>query len=109
MHQYNMFTSFLLQLNALDVVSEREAQWYNMYLPFRHHTGVPETGLYCYSWAEKPEHLEPSGTANFSKFHATIRCVLNGISNPPILFRAYAINYNILEIKDGQGYVRYQQ
>ncbi len=106
--QYNMFSSFLLQVNALDVISQREAQYYNMMVPFKHHTGTPDTGLFCFSWAEEPEKLQPTGTANFSKFHSTLRCTTNEAAVLPLYLRVYALSYNILEICRGQAALLYQ-
>lgn len=108
--QYNMFSSFLLQFNAMDVISQREAQYYNMMMPFKHHTGTPDTGLFCFSWAEEPEKLQPSGSVNFSKINCTLRCTCNEAANgQPLFLRVYALSYNILEIRGGQAVLSFQQ
>ena len=62
----------------------------------------------CYSFALNPEDHQPSGTCNFSKiddiklvFSNIIECSL---SNP---LTVYALNYNVLRIKNGVGGLAY--
>tara|TARA_Y100000817_G_scaffold103533_1_gene81101 strand:- start:9 stop:1109 length:1101 start_codon:yes stop_codon:yes gene_type:complete len=62
----------------------------------------------CYSFALNPEDHQPSGTCNFSKID-DIKLVFNGIvsPNPDNLLTVYALNYNVLRIKNGMGGLAY--
>ena len=57
-------------------------------------------GFYVYSFANKPENHQPSGTCNFSKLNSA---VLNFNSNKPGIIKLYGINYNVLRIMSGMG------
>ena len=74
----------------------------------------PSGGVYCYSFAIKPEEHQPSGTCNFSRIDtATLVFSVDGkkpISNDDSFnanIRVYAINYNILRVMSGMGGLAY--
>ena len=54
-----------IQLNGQDRFTEREGSYFNFVQPFQHHTSTPATGINVYSFALKPEDLQPSGSCNF--------------------------------------------
>lgn len=56
-----------LQLNGHDRFSTRLARYFNLVQPYQHHTNIPATGIYVYSFGLKPEEHQPSGTANLSR------------------------------------------
>jgi hypothetical protein len=62
----------------------------------------------CYSFALNPEEHQPSGTCNFSKID-DIKLVFDDIINAtydnPLTI--YALNYNVLRIKNGMGGLAY--
>ena len=65
----------------------------------------------CYSFALNPEDHQPSGTCNFSKID-DIKLVFNDIvyaAPPPDgkPLTVYALNYNVLRIKNGMGGLAY--
>ena len=106
--KFNMFESFVLQLNGMDLFSEREPQYFNMYVPYRHHTRAPDVGVFVHTFSENPEEYQPSGTCNFSRLDsAVLKYNLNGLGPGPKLLKVYAVNYNILEIKGGQCALAY--
>jgi hypothetical protein len=45
-------------------VQERNAEYFNMLQPYQHHTKIPKTGIYCYSFALYPEKEFLSGSYN---------------------------------------------
>ena len=103
---YNMFRSFGMNINGLEYFSNVEPQIFNLYYPFRYHQKIPNTGVYIYSFAEKPNEYQPSGSCNFSRLDiSSTKLILesNESTTEPILFRIYAINYNILEINGNLG------
>jgi hypothetical protein len=108
--QLNMVSNILFQINGQDVITAREAQYYNQYVPWRVHTHAPDVGIFCYSFALKPEDIQPSGTANFSRFDSAIlRVQFNEVAKYPCYLRAYALTYNCLEVKNGQAALVYMQ
>jgi hypothetical protein len=77
-------------------------------------TMPPSGGVYCYSFAIKPEEHQPSGTCNFSRID-TATLVFSVDGKKPISaadqynadIRVYAINYNILRVMSGMGGLAY--
>jgi len=115
-----------LQINGQDRLDRRYGDYFSKVQPFQHHTGVGSTtvgysgggGIYCYSFALRPEEHQPSGTCNFSRIDtATIVMNMAGGVNPDIgpsetdagdwNVRVYAINYNVLRVMSGMGGLAY--
>jgi len=84
-----------LQLNGHDRFAVRDATYFNVVQPYQHHTRVPATGIYCYSFAINPEQHQPSGSVNMSRIdNATLLLNLStGSAN--VKLRVYAVNYNV--------------
>ena len=96
-----------LQLNGQDRFSVRDATYFNVVQPYQHHTRVPATGIYVYSFALNPEQHQPSGTVNMSRIdNATLLLDLTTATSP-IQLRVYAVNYNVLRIMAGMGGLAY--
>jgi hypothetical protein len=114
-----------IQLNGQDRFQEREGKYFNFVQPYQHHTSTPSTGINVYSFALKPEDLQPSGTCNFSRIDSAVlnltltpsalNTYINTLSggvvestvNQPALVRIYATNYNVLRIMSGMGGLAY--
>jgi hypothetical protein len=118
-----------VQLNGHDRFSEREGKYFNTVQPYQHHTASPSTGINVYSFALKPEELQPSGSCNFSRidnavlnltltpasFKTTVNGPYNGVSRveykdltqTSAAVRIYAVNYNVLRIMSGMGGLAY--
>jgi len=110
-----------LQLNGHDRFSWRQSRYFNLVQPYQHHTNIPATGIYVYSFGWKPEEHQPSGTANFSRIdNATFQMTFlsglfttnldtslqqNGYTTINLLI--YAVNYNVLRIMSGMGGLAY--
>lgn len=94
-----------LQLNGHDRFSTRVARYFNLVQPYQHHTNIPTTGIYVYSFGLRPEEHQPSGTANMSRidnatFQMTFAAALfTGGAQIKVLI--YAVNYNVLRIMSG--------
>jgi len=94
-----------LQLNGHDRFETRKAAYFNLVQPYQHHTRIPATGIYVYSFALRPEEHQPSGSANMSRIdNATLQLTT---SAGPSKVRIYAINYNVLRIMSGMGGLAY--
>ena len=99
-------TSFKLVLNGQDRFKEQDGKFFNQMQPMWHHTGNPYPGVYCYSFALKPEEHQPTGTCNFSRIdNAQVQYV--GSSIPSGVQDMYAVNYNIFRINAGMGGVAF--
>ena len=107
-----------LQLNGQDRFVEREGSYFNYVQPYQHHTNTPSKGICVYSFALRPEDLQPSGSCNFSRIdNAVLNLTLNpgtfgtdnnaGNSNDSANVNIYATNYNVLRIMSGMGGLAY--
>jgi hypothetical protein len=106
-----------LQLNGHDRFATRAARYFNLVQPYQHHTNIPNTGIYVYSFALKPEEHQPSGTCNMSRIdNATFQMtfdpnIFNGVGQPlggrTANLLMFAVNYNVLRIMSGMGGLAY--
>ena len=105
-----------VQLNGQDRFSEREGEYFNYVQPYQHHTSTPAKGINVYSFALRPEDLQPSGSCNFSRIdNAVLNLTLTPATFPPADFETsnsvnvnvYATNYNVLRIMSGMGGLAY--
>lgn len=93
-----------LQLNGHDRFSTRKAGYFNLVQPYQHHTRVPATGIYVYSFSLNPEQHQPSGTVNMSRIdNATLLLNLT-TGTDSVKLRVYAVNYNVLRVMAGIKY-----
>lgn len=94
--------------NGSQRFSTRKGLYFRLIQPYQHHTNtVPEKYIYTYSFALRPEELQPSGASNYSRID-TVNFVLNlrnGHQN--LQMRIYALNYNVLRIMNGMGGVAF--
>ena len=95
-----------LQLNGHDRFAERDAEYFSKVQQFQHHTATAD-GVYVYSFALEPEKLQPSGTCNFSRIDNAELNVIASDSNTLSSAEVFAVNYNVLRIKNGMGGLAY--
>lgn len=104
----NLITTALLRIEGYDRFDIRNADYFRLVQPFQYHTVIPiEDYIYSYSFAIKPEDVQPSGSMNASRID-TIRLQLemnNAVipARGPANVRIYGLNHNILRIVDGFG------
>jgi hypothetical protein len=119
-----------LQINGQDRLDKRYGDYYNKVQPYQHHSGagsdvgyttyLTQPGIYCYSFALRPEEHQPSGTCNFSRIDTSTLVINIGGAEPDGTaiavspdsdatwnVRVYAINYNILRVMSGMGGLAY--
>lgn len=93
-----------LMLNGTDRFVEQPGKYFNQYQPYVYHEGSPYPGIYVYSFALKPEELQPSGTCNFSRIDQAEVSVYMKTGMPTnLLQKMFAVNYNVLKIASGMG------
>jgi len=116
----DMLQQALLQLDGYDRFEVRDAGYFRLVQPYQHHTNVPtDTFIYTYSFALRPEELQPSGSLNASRIDSMNLQValrpdpptsLTDITDPRYVpprgnahIRVYTTNHNILRIVNGFG------
>ena len=116
----NMLQQALIQLDGYDRFEVRDAGYFRLVQPYQHHTNVPtDTFIYCYSFAIRPEELQPSGSLNASRIDSMNLQIALRPDPPPTLtdetdpryipkrgnahIRVYSTNHNILRIVNGFG------
>ena len=97
-----------LLFNKTPRFNRRDGDYFRLCQPYEYHTRMPKNYIYCYSFALKPEHHQPSGTANFSRlndvdFRFTFR---SGVTQAPLMWM-FAVNYNILRVMSGSAGLAY--
>lgn len=98
----------VLQLDGFDRFQVRDAGYFRLVQPWQYHTVVPEESfMYSYSFALRPEDVQPSGSMNASRMDSMVLQVnieptlINSIGT--LHTRIYGINHNVLRIADGFG------
>jgi hypothetical protein len=97
-------SSFKLILNGQDRFKEQSGKYFNQVQPYMHHSGNPYPGIYCYSFALKPEEHQPTGTCNFSRIdNAQVQVTMKAGCIDNTAQWMFAVNYNVLRIQSGMG------
>lgn len=106
----DLMDTALIQLDGMDRFYRRFAQYFRTTQPYQYHTTIPNSFIYLYSFAAKPEDdVQPSGGLSCSKIDDIN---LNMTFNPNTLqnqrsVMVYTRNWNILTIVGGLGGVEY--
>ena len=96
--------TFKMLFNGADRFGTQDGKYFNQVQPYYHHTGNPVPGIYSYSFALKPEVLQPSGTCNFSRIdNITAVPKTKNFPGTPIHMQMFATSYNVLRIISGMG------
>lgn len=104
----DILSNAVLQLDGFDRFQVRDAGYFRLVQPWQYHTVVPEEYfLYSYSFALRPEDIQPSGSMNASRMDS-IKLQVNldtSLVNTlgTLHTRVYAINHNVFRIADGFG------
>jgi hypothetical protein len=115
--QFAPLYNFKLIVNGTDRFKERPGEYFRLVQPYNHHTRVPSSYIYVYSFALRPEEHQPSGTCNFSRidtaqldFYLRSNVIPGNIDGAPQenytelpSYTIYAPCYNILRIMGGMG------
>jgi hypothetical protein len=103
-----------IQINGQDRVPSLPGKYFSDVQPFQHHSGTLGEGIYCYSFAIRPEEHQPSGTCNFSRIdsaHIVFSVVgtidIGNDDTKNYNVRTYAINYNVLRVMSGMAGLAY--
>ena len=104
--ELNSLSTGKLKLNGQDRFAQRSANYFNYVQPYQHHTGKPDVGINCYSFALKPEEHQPSGTVNFSRID---NINLDVSPNDPSCTELHVMahSYNVFRVASGMGGLAY--
>ena len=95
--------TFKLVLNGQDRFKEQSGKYFNQVQPYNCHSGNPYPGIYCYSFALKPEEHQPTGSCNFSRIDNAQVSVQTKAASGCEVQSMFAVNYNVLRIQSGMG------
>jgi hypothetical protein len=111
----DMITSARLQLDGYDRFMKRGPNYFRLQHPYEHHTATPVNSyIYNYSFAMRPEDIQPTGTMNASRIDSVVwQLEMNSVlTNPNITpwqqrgscrVMVYAHNYNVFRVINGFG------
>lgn len=92
--------------NGLDRMETKDSAYFNLIQPYQHHTFIPKTGIYVYSFSLNPEVFQPSGSCNMSKINR-VQMYLELIEPLHDDYKygltLYSVNYNLLKLASGLG------
>ena len=106
----NLINKNLVVLNSINRMDLNSIIYYTNLQKYQYNLNAIQKGIYMYSFALHPKNLQPSGSINFSKIDdAYIQLTMNKNINyqNPVNFKCYAIQYNLLKIKNGIGGIYY--
>jgi len=92
--------------NGMDRIEEKDAEYFNLLVPYKHHSNSPRDGLYAYSFALHPEKLQPSGEFNASMINdISLFVTLNPREDTTYEHEivVYSVYYNIFRVMSGSG------
>ena len=91
--------------NGYDRFEEKDSAYFNLVQPYQHHTVIPKTGIYVYSFSLYPENFQPSGACNMSRINKiqlqTEICKLPENATYKYDMFVYVVNYNFLRVTAG--------
>jgi len=103
------FTDASMFINGVPLFENMTHEYHRNVVPSRHcsvlNTTVDSEQIYTWPFCLTMNKSQPTGTLNFSRID-NAKININGLSgsNADIdMIRAYAVNYNILRIKNGMG------
>jgi len=111
----DMIATAKLQLDGYDRFMERSPQYFRLQQPFDHHTTTPASAfIYNYSFALRPEDIQPTGAMNASRIDSIVwQIQLNTVLTNPMIpekqqrgsgrIMVYAHNYNVFRVINGFG------
>ncbi len=106
----DLMVDAVIQLDGQDRFERRPASYFRLVQPFQRHTVIPSNKfIYVYSFALRPEDIQPSGSLNASRiYNITLQITPNNDlgqfqSRGDMTCTVYATNHNVLRIIDGFG------
>jgi hypothetical protein len=104
----DLLSSAVLVLDGQERFEARDAGYFRLVQPWQRHTVIPNDDfIYTYSFALRPEDLQPTGSMNASRIDSIVWQMITDQATVPArgncVTRIYATNHNILRVVDGFG------
>jgi len=104
----DLLANAVLQLDGFDRFQVRDAPYFRLVQPWQRHTTIPNDDyIYVYSFAIRPEELQPCGSFNASRIDSIVLQIETNQTTTPrrpnCTIRVYAHNHNVLRVVDGFG------
>lgn len=104
----DLLSNAVLQLDGFDRFQVRDAPYFRLVQPWQRHTAIPNDDfIYVYSFAIRPEELQPCGSFNASRIDSIVLQIQTNQTTVPArpncTIRVYAHNHNVLRVVDGFG------
>ena len=97
-----------MKINGHDRFSIRDGSYFRLVQTAKHWTRTPDDFIYTYSFSLYPDKNQPSGSLDFS----WINSATMDFEHPSTVLKGnisiYAVNYNYLQIAQGQASIVYQ-
>lgn len=114
-HNENTISDAVLVFNGVQRISLRDSRYYNLVVPYQHHTSIPPPGIYNICFALHPEVWQPSGSCNMSILSSNeLFLTLDPLlyeritnNNDNILLKVFARSLNILKISQGMASIEF--
>ena len=101
------FTDASMLINGVPLFENMTHEYHRNVVPSRHcsvlNNTVDEEQIYTWPFCLTMNKSQPTGTLNFSRIDNAKININTPASSIPDMIRAYAVNYNILRIKNGMG------
>ena len=97
-----------MKINGQDRFTEKEAEHFRLLEPMKYGSTIPRKFMYNYNFGVYNDKYQPSGTINFSRIDNSnmlfkFNMDTSEDQNNDIDIKIFAVNYNILRIKNGMG------
>jgi hypothetical protein len=101
----DMLQDTTLQIDGYDRFDARDAGYFRMVQPYQYHTSTDVTNfIYMYSFALRPEEMQPSGSLNASRIdNMNLMINLRPDSNEPTTLTIPVVDANGAQLLDGNG------
>jgi hypothetical protein len=84
---------------------KKNAFYYRQYIPYKHHSNVPNNYVYSFPFCLHPEEYQPSGTINLRNISSDIRLTFTSIpANYKI--KLFAVSYRFLRMNTNSASVQ---
>ena len=106
MYEFYEHDESSIVLNGYPRQSKRKGEYYSKVQTYQHHTNIPTgyaNSIHIFSFAIKPELIQPTGTCNFSKINKAQLFINTRPEDHIKVINIYGLSYNIFRIVSGMG------
>ena len=92
-----------LYLNNQSRFGEKSGLYFRSVQPYQHHSNIPDSFIYVFSFALSPEDVSPSGQCNMSRIdHVDLNLTLQeGLGKEQCTIMVFARSFNVLRYREG--------